>query len=77
VGHLKVREALPGLIWMIRNENDDLRSVAITSLAEMRDCSVVPFLREMIPAGTKDQIISSSSLIQPLIACGGQARVCV
>jgi hypothetical protein len=71
VGHLKVREALPGLIWMIRNEKDDLRSVAITSLAEMRDCSVVPFLREMLQAGTKDQIISSSGLIQPLIACGG------
>jgi len=71
VGRLKIREALPGLIWMIRNEKNDLRSVAITSLAEMRDCSVVPFLREMLQAGTKDQIISSSGLIQPLIACGG------
>jgi hypothetical protein len=71
VGHLKIREALPGLISMIRNEKDDLRSAAITLLAEMRDCSVVPFLREMLQAGTKDQTISSSGLIQPLIACGG------
>jgi hypothetical protein len=71
VGRLKVREALPGLIWMIRNEKGDLRSRAITSLAEMRDSSVVPILREMLWAGTKDQIISSYDLIQALIACGG------
>jgi hypothetical protein len=77
VGLLNVREALPGLIRMIRNENEKGpdRSQAIRALAKMRDSSVIPVLRGMIQAGMKDPkdpiVYSQYELTQALIACGG------
>ncbi len=72
MGILKMREALPGLIRMIRNEEDPNRSDAMHALRLMRDSSVIPILRELIQTRTKDQIIfSSDELTQALIACGG------
>jgi HEAT repeat protein len=72
MGRLKIREALPGLIWMIKNEETYIRSHAADALAEMRDGSVVPILREAIRAGEKGaDDYSPFSLTRALIACGG------
>src|SRR5262245_46033461 len=71
-GRLKMREALPGLIWMIRNEKEYVRSHAADALALMRDGSVVPVLREAIRAGKKgDDDYSTFTMTKALIACGG------
>ncbi|HKC86259.1 MAG TPA: HEAT repeat domain-containing protein, partial [Blastocatellia bacterium] len=72
MGRLKMHEALPGLIWMIRNEKGYVRSHAADSLAEMRDRWVAPVLREAIQAGKNDDgDYSTFSMTQALIACGG------
>jgi hypothetical protein len=69
---LKMREALPGLIWIIRNEKGYIRSIAAESLERVCDSSVIPVLREVIQAGNKnDGDYSTSSLIRALIGCGG------
>src|SRR5262245_3955835 len=71
-GRLKMREALPELIRIIRNEKGYIRSQVADALAEMRDSSVVPVLREAIQAGKKDdEDYSTFSMTQALIACGG------
>ncbi len=72
MGRLKMREALPGLIWIIRNEKGFIRSEVADALAEMRDSSVVPVLREAIQSGKKDDDdYSTFSMTRALIACGG------
>jgi hypothetical protein len=72
VAGLKMREALPGLIWIIRNEKGYIRSSVAESLEKVCDSSVVPVLREVIQAGNKDDgDYSTSSLIRALIGCGG------
>jgi hypothetical protein len=69
---LKMREALPGLIWIIRNDRRFIRTQAVEALAEMCDTSVVPVLREAIRSRMKnDDDYSPVSMIQALIACGG------
>ena len=71
-GRLKMREALPELIRIIRNEKGYIRSQVADALAEMRDSSVVPVLREVIQAGNIDDgDYSTPSLIRALIGCGG------
>src|SRR5262249_28656633 len=72
VGSLKMSEALPGLIWIVRNEKGYIRSKVADALGEMRDSSVVPVLREAIQAGEKDDgDYSTFSMTQALIGCGG------
>jgi hypothetical protein len=72
MGRLKMREALPGLIRMIGNEKAYVRSQVADALAEIRDASVVPVLREAIRAGKKgDGDYSTFSMTEALIACGG------
>ena len=71
-GRLKMREALPELIRIIRNEKGYIRSQVADALAEMRDSSVVPVLREAIRAGKKDdEDYSTFSMTRALIVCGG------
>src|SRR5262245_23857939 len=72
VAGLKMREALPGLIWIIRNDKGYIRSRVAETLEKVCDSSIVPVLREVIQAGNKDDgDYSNSSLIRALIGCGG------
>jgi hypothetical protein len=72
MGRLKMREALPGLIWIIRNEGKYIRSKAADALAGMRESGAIPVLREAILAGKNgEDDYSTFSMTEALIACGG------
>ncbi|HKQ77966.1 MAG TPA: hypothetical protein VJ810_29990 [Blastocatellia bacterium] len=70
VARLKMREALPGLSWIIRNERGYIRSSLAEELEKACDIGIVPTLREAIQAQKKGHDVPSS-LIQALIGCGG------
>ncbi len=53
VARLKMREALPGLRWIIRNEKGYIRSSVAEELEKVCDSSIVPVLREAIQAEEK------------------------
>src|SRR5262245_56160848 len=71
VARLRMREALPGLSWIIRNEKGYIRSSVANELENVCDSSIAPVLREAIQAEGKSYDVGGSSLIRALIGCGG------